>query len=182
MAAQKPQSPAMEFLVDSLKRNPKASYADLKAKADEKKLKLFPIMFGRAQALLGIVKSARRGQGKAARAKAAKAGGGSPRGRQNDPSSKSGKVRELLATGMSPMDIAKKVGCTPGLVYVIKSKMGKTGGAPRRGPGRPRKVASPASLDSIAGIVEAVRTAERERTSLRAVLEKLQAVIADALA
>ena len=60
MSSQKTQSPAMEFLVDSLKRNPKASYADLKAKADEKKLPVFPIMFGRAQALLGIVKSAKR--------------------------------------------------------------------------------------------------------------------------
>jgi len=106
------------------------------------------------------------------------------RGRRSDPSSKSGKVRALLATGMSPMDIAKKVGCTPGLVYVVKSKMGSTGGAPKRGPGRPRKVAGSAGgsgLDGIAGIVEAVRTADRERNQLRGVLEKLQAVIADAL-
>ena len=49
MASLKQQSPAMAFLVDALKKNHKASYAELKAKADEKKLKLFPIMFGRAQ-------------------------------------------------------------------------------------------------------------------------------------
>ena len=183
MAAQKSQSPAMEFLVDSLKRNPKAAYSDLKAKADEKKLKVFPIMFGRAQAMLGIVKMAKRGQGKAAKAKAAKSGGApARRGRQNDPSSKSGKVRELLAAGMSPMDIAKKVGCTPGLVYIIKGKMKAGGGAAKRGPGRPRKVAAASSsLVGISGILDAVRNAERERTSLRAVLERLQIVIADAL-
>ena len=69
MAAKK-TSPTMEFLVEELKKNRKAVYADLKAKADAKKLAIFPIMFGRAQALLGIVKSAKRGQGKAAKAKA----------------------------------------------------------------------------------------------------------------
>src|SRR5687768_10035023 len=102
MAAQKPQSPAMEFLVDALKRNPKAVYADLKAKADEKKLKVFPIMFGRAQTLTGIVKMPKRWQGKAAKARAAKAsaapkragnGDDGRRDRQVDPNSKSGKVR-----------------------------------------------------------------------------------------
>ncbi len=181
MSSQKTQSPAMEFLVSALKANRKASYADLKAKADEKKLKVFPIMFGRAQALLGIVKSAKRGHGKVARAKAAKHAGPAParRGRRADPSSKSGRVRALLATGMSAADIAKKVGCTTALVYNIKSSMGKAG---KRGPGRPPRAASPAGLDGLAGIVDAVRNAERERTQLRSVLERLQAVIADALA
>jgi hypothetical protein len=98
MTASKPQSPAMEFLVEALRKDRKAIYADLKAKADEKKLKLFPIMFGRAQALLGIVKSAKRGQGKAAKAKAAKATG--KRGRPISSTSKSARVRELLGTGM----------------------------------------------------------------------------------
>ena len=61
MAPKKPQSPAMAFLVAALKRNRKAAYRDIKAAADKKKLKLFPIIFGRAQAMLGIVKSAKRG-------------------------------------------------------------------------------------------------------------------------
>ncbi len=39
---------AGEFLVDALKKNPKAAYADIKAKAEEKNLKLFPVMFGLA--------------------------------------------------------------------------------------------------------------------------------------
>jgi hypothetical protein len=176
----------MEFLVDSLKRNPKGAYADLKAKADHKKLKVFPIMFGRAQAMLGIVKMAKRGQGKAARAKAAKAGGAAParRGRQDDPSSKSGRIRALLGSGMDVAEIAKKVGASTGLVYVVKSKMGRTGASPKRGPGRPRKVASSSApgLDGIAGILDVVKNAERQRTQMRAALEKIQTVIADALA
>ena len=166
----------MEFLVDSLKKNRKASYADIKAKADEKKLKLFPIMFGRAQAMLGIVKSAKRGTGKFAKASAAAKA--SNAGSRTTGSSKSAQVRALLATGMSAADIAKKVGCSVNLVYVIKSSMGRTG---KRGPGRPRKVATP-GLDGLAGIIDAVKNTERERAQLRASLEKIQAVLADALA
>src|SRR5687768_18567095 len=103
MAAQKSPSPAMEFLVDSLKKNPKAAYADLKAKADEKGLKLYPIMYGRAQLTLGIAKAG-KGKTKARAAKAAKAAsaakaapkaraGAGRRGRQPDANSKSGKIR-----------------------------------------------------------------------------------------
>jgi transposase-like protein len=192
MAETKPQSPAMEFLVDALKRNPKAAYGDLKAKADEKKLKVFPIMYGRAQAMLGIVKMAKRGQGKAAKARSAKSSAAPVRtgprrgGRRADPSSKSGRVRELLSTGMSAADIAKKVGCTTALVYNIKSAMGRGGGGGggggRRGPGRPRASASGVTnMAGLEGILDAVKSADRERAQLRAVLEKIQAVVADAL-
>jgi hypothetical protein len=167
----------MEFLVEALKKDRKAVYADLKAKADEKRLKVFPIMFGRAQALLGIVKSAKRGQGKVAKAKAAK-GAGKP-GRPVSTTSKSARVRELLGTGMSAADIAKKVGATVGLVYNVKSTMGMAG---KRGPGRPRKAATFVGLDGIAGILDAVKSSERERSQMRTALERIQALIADALA
>jgi hypothetical protein len=172
----KKSNPAMDFLVAELKKNKKAPYADIKAKADEKKLSLYPIMFGRAQALLGIVKSAKRGTGKFAKANRAKAG---KRGRPSGGgSSKSDKIRELLRTGMSAADIAKKVGCTTGLVYNVKSTMGKTA---KRGPGRPRKATADASLNGIDGILAAVQNSQRERTQMRAALEKIQSVIADVL-
>jgi hypothetical protein len=69
MAAKK-RSPAMEFLVESLTKNRDAAYKDIAEAAAKKKLKLHPIMYGRAQTLLGIVKMAPRGQGKMAKAKA----------------------------------------------------------------------------------------------------------------
>ena len=193
MASKKTQSP-MDFLVSALKRNPEAVYADLKAKADEKKLPVYPIMFGRAKALLGLVKSAKRGTGKAAKAAAARARGGAGKpGRKADASSKSGQIRALLGSDMSAAEIAKKVGCTTGLVYNIKSTMGKAGkrGAQRprgtRGPGRPRKAAASAasasaSLNGLDGILAAVKSSERHRTQMRAALERIQAVVADALA
>jgi len=73
MAAKK-NTEGMAFIVEALKKNKSASYADIKAAADKKKLKVWPIMFGRAQLLLGHVKGAKRGTGKFARASAAKAG------------------------------------------------------------------------------------------------------------
>ena len=163
----------MAFLVDQLSKNTKAVYADIKAKADARKLKLFPIMFGRAQALLGIVKSAKRGTGKFAKASAAKTAGTS--GRSVDPSSKSGRIRALLSTGMTAAEIAKKVGCKTGLVYVVKSGLGK------RGPGRLRKNAAP-SMDGLEGILAHVKNSERERSQMRGALERIQAVIGDVLA
>lgn len=87
MAAKK-NNPAMDFIVDSLKSNKAATYAEIKEAADKKKLKIFPIMFGRAQALLGIVKQAPRGQGKAAKAKAAAASGAPKRGPGRPPKAK----------------------------------------------------------------------------------------------
>ena len=187
MASKKPQSPAMQFLLESLKKDPEAAYADLKAKADGKKLQLFPIMFGRAQAMLGIVKSAKRGTGKFAKARAAKAAQApsaapAPRGRQVDPNSKSGKIRALVASGMSVADIVKKLGCRPALVYNVKSRMGS--GTKKRGPGRPPKATAMAalSMDGFAGILIAVQNAERDRVRMRAALEKIQAVLRNAFA
>lgn len=74
MAAKKDTS-AMDFILASLKKSKKATYAEVKAAAEEKGLVIYPIMYGRAQALLGYVKMKPRGQGKAAVAKAAKAAG-----------------------------------------------------------------------------------------------------------
>src|SRR5262249_55209787 len=179
MAAKK-NTEGMAFIVESLKKNKSASYADIKAAADKKKLKVWPIMFGRAQLLLGHVKGAKRGTGKYAKASAAKAPGGSTRGRKLDSSSKSGQVRELLKSGMAPMDIAKKVGCTPALVYNVKSSL--SGGAKKLG--RPRKSALPATngvvgLDSI---LHAVRNSQADLSRYRTVLERIGSMLSEALA
>lgn len=130
MAAKK-SNPAMDFIVESLKSNKNAAYSEIKEAADKKKLKIFPIMFGRAQALLGIVKQAPRGQGKAAKAKAAASAGA---------------------------------------------------GAPKRGPGRPRKVALPAFDGTLDGIVAAVKSSEQAKAKYRQALERIQGILADVLA
>ena len=102
------------------------------------------------------------------------------RGRQPDANSKSGKIRELLKTGMSAGEIAKKLGCTPALVYNVKARV--AGGGKRRGPGRPRGRSGGSSMDGLAGLLDAVKGTERERAQLRGALEKIQALVRDALA
>ena len=78
MVVKKKNTAGMAFIVSALKRNSAAQYADIKGRADKKRLTIYPIMYGRAQALLGIVKSAKRGTGKAAMATAGKRGPGRP--------------------------------------------------------------------------------------------------------
>jgi len=60
MSKDKPK-PAMDFIVAFLKENPTAPYAEVKAGAEQRGLQVFPIMFGRAQAMLGLVEVAPRG-------------------------------------------------------------------------------------------------------------------------
>lgn len=70
MPVKKNTAGGYELLVSELKKNPEADYAALKAKAEKKGLTIYPVMYGRAKASLGLVKTAPRGQGKAARRKA----------------------------------------------------------------------------------------------------------------
>jgi hypothetical protein len=136
MAAKKDTS-AMDFIVAHLKKNKKATYAEVREAAEAKKLSVYPIMYGRAQALLGYVPMKPRGQGKAAAKKAAAA---------------------------APV-----------------------AGAPqKRGPGRPRKNPLPTAVSfdagGLDGIISAVRTSEQQKARYRAALEKIQSILADALA
>ena len=102
------------------------------------------------------------------------------RGRQPDENSKSGQIRALLKTDMSVADIAEKIGCTTALVYNVKARA--TGGTrQKRRPGRPKAAASTPRFDGIAGVLDAVQHSEKERAQLRAALERIQTVLAEAL-
>jgi hypothetical protein len=124
----KPGPEALAFIVAALKADKNVSYKDVKERADKKGLSIFPVMYGRAKALLGMVKVSPRGQGRFA--------------------------------------MAKK-----GIVV------------PKRGPGRPPKaVASVSGATGLEGVLAAVKTNEQERVRLRITLERLQAIISEALA
>jgi transposase len=108
-------------------------------------------------------------------------------GRKPDANSKSGQIRALLGSGMSTADIAKKVGCTTALVYNVKSAAGGSGkrspgkrSPGKRGPGRPRRAAA-AGFDGLNDILAAVQQGEKQRTQMRAALERIQALVSDAL-
>ncbi|MBL8738504.1 MAG: hypothetical protein JNL12_18900 [Planctomycetes bacterium] len=108
------------------------------------------------------------------------------RGRPVDPNSTSGKIRKLLASGMSQADIVKKLGCAQSLVYSVKARL-EGGGKPRksgRGPGRPpkAKAASTDTMDNLSSILDMVKRNEAERTRLLGALEKVAAAVREALA
>lgn len=99
--------------------------------------------------------------------------------------SKSDQARALLQAGVAPGQIAKQVGCSRNLVYMIKAE----GGSRKRGPGRPAKTggkrkasASISSAAGIEGILAAVKGAEQERAKMLAALQKIHVVLADVLA
>ena len=66
----------MDLIVSALRKNKDVSHANVRAKAEKKGLTVYPIMYGRAKALLGLVPVAKRGQGKAKRAAAKRASAG----------------------------------------------------------------------------------------------------------
>ena len=99
------------------------------------------------------------------------------KGRKPDASSKSGKIRELLKSKLGATEIAKKVGCTPALVYNVKARMAVS---QKRSASRPASTAH--GRNGLTSVLEAVKNSERERVHLRAALERLQTVIQDALA
>lgn len=83
---------------------------------------------------------------------------------------------------MSAEAIAKQVGCSRNLVYVVKSNAKGSSSKPvgRRGPGRPRRP-NAAAASGLEGIVAAVKDGERERTRLRHALLQIRDVLSDAL-
>ena len=74
MAAKKKTAKGYEFLVAELKKHKNAVYADLAAKAEKKGFTVYPVMFGRAKASLGLVATKKR-----RKKKASKRGPGRPR-------------------------------------------------------------------------------------------------------
>ena len=138
MAAKKAK-PGFEFIIASLNKNKKASYKDIAAAAAAKKLKVFPVMFGRAQAMLGIIKQAKRGKGKRARVKA---------------------------------DVVRVKVVIPRPAVVVG----------KRGPGRPRKNANAVLDSTLKSIIAIVKSGELEKARYHKALERIQRLVADALA
>ena len=77
------------------------SMAEIAAAAQKKGMKVFPIMFGRAKAMLGLVPSAPRGAGKATRKKAAaKAAKAKPAAAAAPTGARRGRPRKAAAARM----------------------------------------------------------------------------------
>ncbi len=66
----KKTSPGMDALLKVLRRRPKASYQQVNEAVKKNGHTIFPIMYGRAQALLGLIRHRKTGKPKRAAAKA----------------------------------------------------------------------------------------------------------------
>ncbi|HLU38985.1 MAG TPA: hypothetical protein VK081_06340 [Planctomycetota bacterium] len=77
MAAKK-NAPAMDFIVEALKKNKNVPYSEVAEQARKRNLKIYPIMYGRAKALLGLVPVSPRGQGRKSGSTAARTSGRTP--------------------------------------------------------------------------------------------------------
>ena len=101
MAAKKSNAP-FEFIVSQLEKDRNVSYADVAAAAKKKGYKIYPIMYGRAQKLLGMTgskkKSKKKTRKKAGRRKAATTTARRPAGR-----------RPALASSGSLADVIESV-------------------------------------------------------------------------
>ena len=100
--------------------------------------------------------------------------------------SKSERIRKYLKDkpSMSAAQIAKKVGCSVNLVYVIKSKSGLGVRRRKAGGGRKRK-ASPRRSTKASGdlgdLVASVREIQAERDRLQKAVQEIAAVLDRAL-
>jgi hypothetical protein len=63
----------IEFVKDKLKQNPEVAYSEIKAQAKLEGLTVYPVVYGRAKALLGLVPTAPYGSKSKARRKAREA-------------------------------------------------------------------------------------------------------------
>jgi hypothetical protein len=77
MGEKKP-SPTLDFTRQYLKQKPEASFAEIRDAAAAEDLKLYPIVYGRAKALEGLVKVAPYGSKKKEREAAARAKDAAP--------------------------------------------------------------------------------------------------------
>jgi hypothetical protein len=99
----------IEFVKEKLKQNPEASYKEIKAQAKLEGLTVYPVVYGRAKALLGLVptapygsKSKARKQAKEAKeAKALEAAFKKAEEREDNGSSASRRVRTVRSADAS---------------------------------------------------------------------------------
>lgn len=143
----------MDLVVAHLRKDSSAPFSDIKAAAEKEGLTLFPITYGRAKALLGLVPTAKRGEGKIRAAKAA-ARAASETGGKRGP----GRPRKVVAAGQATAQRPSRA---------------------VRGPGRPRKETS--ILGNLSSLVASMRQTEQSQQRMRATLEKVAELIGQTL-
>jgi hypothetical protein len=164
---------AIEFAKEKLNLNPEASYADIKAQAKFEGIPIFPVVYGRAKALLGLVPTAPYGSKSKARKQAAleKA----ELAAQEDRAAKAAAAAAAASTAAG----TPNAGTTnAGTTNAGTTDAGTNGNG--NGNGGSSRTSRAKALDPAAGLeamIEDLRTAVQERDRYRAVLEKITEMI-----
>lgn len=120
MADDSKGNPMMDFVCGMLKKDKNVSYKEVAEAAAKKGFKLFPIVYGRAKALLGLVKVAPRGQGKAAKAAKAVASSAAPAAPKRGPG-RPPKVQPTFAPRRGPGRPRKETSALDSLESLISA-------------------------------------------------------------
>jgi hypothetical protein len=159
---------AIEFAKEKLNLNPEASYADIKAQAKFEGIPIFPVVYGRAKALLGLVPTAPYGSKSKARKQAAL--------EKAELAAQEARAAKAAAAAAA---VAPNAG-TPnaGTPNAGTPNAGTNGNG--NGNGGSSRTSRAKALDPAAGLeamIEDLRTAVQERDRYRAVLEKITEMI-----
>ncbi len=98
MAKKGASKPAMKFVVDYLTKKKTAEYSEVQAAAAARGYKIWPILYGRAQTMLGINKGKKRG---AAKKPGRPAGSGRRAGTRTAPATRGRRAAVATGAGMS---------------------------------------------------------------------------------
>ncbi len=96
---------ALEFCRAYLRKKPKAPFAEIRDAAKKKRIILYPISYGRAKALEGLIKTAPYGSKKRA-GKKTKRGPGRPKGSKNKVKRGPGRPKEIQEHAQGGVDLS----------------------------------------------------------------------------
>lgn len=147
---------AMEFVKTKLSMNPEATFADIKAQAKVEGFLVYPVVYGRAKALLGLVPTAPYGS----KSKARKTD-------RPEPITDTVELEPTTSRGSrAPGDGTRREG---------ELSNGKA--SPRTVKAREHLAASSGQASDLGEMISSLKAAVHERDRYRAVLEKIAALV-----
>jgi hypothetical protein len=174
----KNKSESFDFVVGLLEQNPEISYAEVAKAASEKGFKIYPIVYGRAKAKLGLVPTAPRGTGAAARAKQKKLNEEREADSHEDSDDDDFGSRPIVSPFARPAPAPQPAPPRPFAPAPASPSFGSSPQPRRDGPAQP---AINPMLGGIESVISHVKASEAQRERFRQALVKIQAILEEAL-
>lgn len=174
----KNKSESFDFIVELLEQNPEISYAEVAEAASAKGFKIYPIVYGRAKAKLGLVPTAPRGTGAAARAKQKKLNEEREVDTHEDSDDDDFGSRPIVSPFARPTPAPQPAPARPFAPAPASPSFGSSPQPRRDGPAQP---ATNPMLGGIESVISHVKASEAQRERFRQALVKIQAILEEAL-